>query len=128
MGEAIVFRTFAAAAVVPLFALAAPAVAGDDPAHGAQVFKQRCAACHSMEPGKPGMGPNLAGVVGRTAGSTRFPYSPAMKKSGIVWTETQIDAFLKAPSTLVKGNRMAFPGMAAAQDRADVIAYMRGKK
>ncbi|HEX7750785.1 MAG TPA: c-type cytochrome [Novosphingobium sp.] len=109
-------------------ALATPAQAGEDPVRGAQVFRQRCGACHSVEPGKLGMGPNLGGVMGRAAAATRFPYSPAMKNAGGVWTDPRMDAFLRAPAALVRGNRMAFPGLSAAQDRADVIAFLKGAR
>lgn len=118
-------QKFAAAAALALFVVASPVLARSDPGQGAQVFTRQCAVCHSVQPGKMGMGPNLAGVVGRRAGSTRFPGSPALRNSGIVWTDAQIDAFLKAPSTLVRGNRMAYAGLASAQDRVDVIAYLR---
>ena len=36
---------------------------------GESVFKKNCAICHTLEPGKNKIGPSLAGVVGRKAGS-----------------------------------------------------------
>src|SRR5262249_44162792 len=41
---------------------------GGDAAAGRQVFR-KCQACHSMEPGKNMLGPSLAGLLGRKAGS-----------------------------------------------------------
>lgn len=120
-------KRFKAAVLLAVAVLPAPAVAGQDSARGRQVFQQYCAACHSVEPGRMGMGPNLAGVVGRAAAAARFIYSPAMKNSRVVWTDPRLDAFLKAPAAVVRGNRMAFPGLPAPQDRADVIAFLKGR-
>ncbi len=106
----------------------APAVAAGDAAKGAVVFK-RCVACHTVEPGKKaGMGPNLAGIVGRKAGTTSFAYSPAMKAAAISWTPDKLDTFLTRPAAMIKGSRMAFAGLPDAQDRADVIAYLATRK
>lgn len=108
--------------------LPAPAVAAGDAAKGAIVFK-RCVACHTVEPGKKaGMGPNLAGIVGRKAGTTSFAYSPAMKAAAISWTPDKLDTFLTRPAAMIKGSRMAFAGLPDAQDRADVIAYLATRK
>ncbi|WP_333604756.1 c-type cytochrome [Novosphingobium sp.] len=116
---------FAVVAATPALLEAAPA---GNPNKGAQVFA-RCAICHSNEPGKKGgVGPNLAGVVGRKAGSTTFIYSPAMKNATFVWTPQALDAFLTKPSAKVPGTKMAFPGLSNASDRADVIAYLASKK
>lgn len=86
-----------------------------------------CASCHSVTAGGPAkMGPHLAKVIGRKAGSVSgFAYSPALKKSGITWTEAQLDKWLQNPRTLVPGNKMAFAGMADKAKRAQVIAYLK---
>jgi cytochrome c len=111
----------AGAMVLP--AHAAPA---GDPARGKAAYK-RCAICHSVEPGKRGgLGPSLAGIVGRKAGSATFGYSPAMKAAGFTWTAERLDAFIERPAAVVKGSRMAFPGIANAQERADIISYLAG--
>ena len=36
---------------------------------GETLFKKNCAVCHTLEDGKNKIGPSLAGVVGRKAGS-----------------------------------------------------------
>lgn len=95
-----------------------------DPAAGKSVFT-RCAACHSASPGVTLMGPSLAGVVGRKAGSLPgFHYSPAMMKSGRVWSTVNLDAFLSSPQQAVPGTKMPFGGMRDAKERADLIAYL----
>jgi cytochrome c len=106
--------------------LAQPAFAADAK-NGAAQFR-RCAVCHSVQAGKTGLGPNLRGVVGRRAGALPFAYSPAMKKSGIVWAVPKLDAFLAAPAKVVPGNRMAFPGLTDAKTRADIIEYLKTAK
>ena len=98
-----------------------------DAERGAKLFKQ-CALCHVVEDGrKSGIGPNLAGVIGRKAGTTQYPYSAAMKSANFRWDEKHLNAFLKSPAATVKGNRMTFPGLDNPQDRADVIAYLETK-
>ncbi len=104
---------------------AAPAtpIAGGDAAAGRLVFR-KCQACHSMEPGKTILGPSLAGVMGRKAGSDpNYNYSPAMKQANIVWDAKTLDVYLSDPQKVVPGNKMPFPGLKTEHDRADVIAY-----
>ena len=116
-----------------LFAMAAAAngAAGQNaPAPGAQLFAAKCAACHSVDRAKgSAMAPNLAGVVGRKAGTLpRFTYSPAMVRSNIVWDPVTLDAFLASPQRTVRGNRMAFAGVPNAKERSDLIAFLQSKK
>jgi nitrite reductase (NO-forming) len=99
-------------------------VTNGDAAPGRQVFK-KCAVCHSLEPGKTLVGPSLAGVVGRKAGSEPdYDYSPAMKQSNLVWSPETLDSYLTDPQKMVPGNKMPFPGLKTASDRADVIALL----
>ena len=105
--------------------LAGSAHAGGDPARGADLFRQNCAACHSQERGQNLVGPSLFSVVGRAAASTAdFSYSAAMKRSEIVWTSDQLMAYLKAPRRYVPGVKMMFPGLADDKDREDVVAFL----
>jgi len=86
----------------------------------------RCASCHNIGSGSPKIGPNLAGVVGRKAGSLPgYAYSPAMKNAGFLWTEANLDRWLTRPSDLVPGTAMAFAGLPVPQDRQAIIAYLR---
>jgi cytochrome c len=100
------------------------AAAAADAAHGAQVYKT-CALCHSFE--KNAAGPKHAGVFGRTAGTVPdYRYSPALQKSGIVWNDATLDKWLADPQALVPGTKMFF-NVDSAQDRADVIEYLKEK-
>jgi len=77
-----------------------------------------------MEPGKVILGPSLAGIIGRKAGTEAgYTYSPAMKQANIVWDAKTLDAYLSDPQKLVPGNKMPFPGLKTDHDRADVIAF-----
>ena len=112
-----------AIALAALFSPSAAAAAGDA-VHGAQVYNT-CGICHSFD--KNGQGPRHAGVFGRTAGSVPdYAYSPALKKSGIVWSEETLDRWLTDPSALVPGTKM-FYRLKSPQDRADVIEYLKEK-
>ena len=57
-----------------------------------------------------------------------FAYSEAMKKSGITWTEGELDAFLANPSGKVPGTSMAAGQVGDAQRRAAIIAYLASLK
>jgi cytochrome c len=91
---------------------------------GAAVFRQRCAACHSVAPAaRAVLAPNLAGVVGRKAGSTAFNYSTALKNSNLVWNRANLDRYLTAPARTVPGTRMVVSVTDAAQ-RAALLNYL----
>jgi cytochrome c len=95
-------------------------------AAGQQAFV-RCAECHQIGPSaRSGFGPQLNGVLGRIAGSTRdYQYSSAMKQSGMVWSEQNMAAFLRSPASLVPGTKMIFWGLSDEQEIADLLAYLR---
>jgi nitrite reductase (NO-forming) len=97
-----------------------------DAAAGRLVFR-KCQACHSIEAGKNLLGPSLAGIIGRKAGTEAgYNYSPAMKSADIVWSPETLDKYLTDPAKLVPGNKMPFPGLKTDHDRSDVIAYLAG--
>lgn len=106
-------------------AIMAMPVPAQSPATGAQAFAM-CKGCHTIEKGgRNGIGPNLAGVVGRTAGAVPdYKYSAAMKKSGLRWDEKTLNDFLTAPMKKVPGTRMPI-GIADPAKRAAVIAYLK---
>jgi cytochrome c len=91
-----------------------------------QLLFLACKGCHDLEAGVPHkVGPNLHGVVGRRAGASEgFRYSEALVQSGIVWTPETLDNFLRQPGAMVRGNGMAFAGIANDADRANLIAWM----
>lgn len=98
------------------------------PTEGESQFRQHCAMCHTTKSGAPaGIGPNLAGVAGRKAGSTSFKYTAAMKKSGVTWNKKQLDALLTNPSKVVPGSTMTI-AVANPKQRAAIVAYLMSLK
>jgi cytochrome c len=108
--------------------VASPVQAGDIDA-GAKVFK-KCKACHWADKEKNKTGPHLVGIIGRTAGSLESykKYSKAMKASGIVWDETTLNDYLRAPKKYLKGTKMAFAGLKKDADIENVIAYLKAQQ
>ena len=89
------------------------------------VFNQ-CAACHSTERGEHGIGPSLAGVFGRRAGTVAgFEFSQAMKDSGLTWNQAGLDRYLTDPRGVVPGTTMAYNGVKDAAQRQAVINYLK---
>lgn len=116
-------KRMATTLLMTLLPLAA-ARADGDPARGEARF-QECAACHRLEAGANEVGPSLHGIFTRNAGELAdFRYSPAMKRSGVVWTAQTIDQYIADPQAMIPANRMPYAGMASASDRADLIAYL----
>ena len=103
---------------------AQPANAGD--AGRGKALYQGCAACHSLEENE--IGPSHRGVFGRRAGAVAdYNYSPALRRSGLVWDAATLDAWLANPSALVPGTKMFFK-VDEAKARADLIAYLKEQK
>jgi cytochrome c len=110
--------------------LAARAYASDaegDAANGKELFMANgCPACHGVtKEDDAKVGPNLVGVVGRTAGTTKSLLGPSenLKKYGVTWSAETLDEFLANPNAKVPGTAMI--GMLTdPQQRADVIAYL----
>ena len=105
--------------------LAQAPYAGADRANG-QRLANMCKACHTLgEGGVHMIGPNLSGFFGEPAGSAEgYNYSAALQEADFVWTPRALDAWLARPARFLPGNRMSFPGVSSASDRADMIAYL----
>lgn len=68
----------------------------------------------------------MSEIIGGVAGQrTNFPYSKAMKNSGVVWSEKHLFAYIANPGKHIPGNKMSFGGIASDQDRANLIAYLK---
>ena len=102
------------------------ALAEGDAAKGKKVFN-KCKACHSLKVGKNKIGPSLAGVFGRPAGTAEGykKYSTAMKESGITWDEESFKTFITKPKKMVPGTKMTFGGVKKEGDRDNLIAYLK---
>ncbi len=120
---------------ISLFVLAAllatPAAYADDTkgnaTNGQELFMtSACATCHGVTKGDDTkIGPNLVGVLGRKAGTTKSLMGPSenMKKYGVTWSVETLDEFLTNPSAKVPGTAM-LGILTDPQQRADVIAYL----
>ena len=98
-----------------------------DVANG-QKIAHYCAQCHDWSKGGPNrIGPNLWDILGSPRGEGRggFAFSSAMKAKGGTWTYGELFRFLKKPQEYISGTKMTFAGVSSAQDRIDLIAYIR---
>ncbi|WP_370159446.1 c-type cytochrome [Limimaricola soesokkakensis] len=110
------------------------ASAGPDPelvAAGERVFK-KCAACHQVgENAKNRSGPQLNGIVGRTAGTVEgFRYSGALEEAGadgLVWDHESLAGFLADPRAYLKGTKMSFAGLRSDEDIAAITAFLEAQ-
>ena len=121
-----VFCLFALATLVSTPAVYAGDVQGNA-ANGKELFMgNTCPTCHSViKEDELKVGPNLVGVVGRKAGTTKSLMGPSenLTKYGVIWSAETLDEFLANPSAKVPGTAMI--GMLTdPQQRADVIAYL----
>jgi cytochrome c len=92
-----------------------------------QKVSQRCEQCHDLSKGGPNkIGPNLWGVLGRARGThPGFSYSGAMTASHDAWSFDNFFKFIKSPAAYVPGTKMSFAGLRSAQDRINLIAWLR---
>ncbi|HJU30028.1 MAG TPA: cytochrome c family protein [Hyphomicrobiaceae bacterium] len=123
-------RLAAPACVVLALGAGLPAAAQEGNAdEGAEVFK-KCRACHDVGPqARNKVGPLLNDIIGRHAGTIEgFAYSEANKTAGskgLTWTEDVLFKYLENPMSFMPGTKMAFAGLKDAQDRKDLIAYLK---
>ncbi|WP_425099452.1 c-type cytochrome [Tropicibacter sp. S64] len=96
--------------------------------NGERQFMRKCSICHALEPGPSRKaGPSLHGVFGRDAGSVPgYVYSETVAGLGFKWTDETIDAlFETGPDHYIPGSKMPMQVIAKAQDRADLIAFLK---
>lgn len=103
---------------------------GGDPDRGEALFQSDCASCHLVGQGaRNRVGPHLNGIFDRRAGAIEgFRYSKDMMlraDAGLKWTFETLDRYIENPRVFVSRTRMNYAGMADAEDRADLLAYLR---
>ena len=130
MNSPIALRRYTLPVLLAGLLLSSAAQAAGDAKRGAQVFDDECSDCHtSTSGGKNGKGPNLYGLIGRTAGSVAgFDYSDANKNSHFVWTPEQLETYLPNPKGVMPGTKMRYAGLKDAGARADVISFLSSLK
>jgi cytochrome c len=94
---------------------------------GGKAVSARCEQCHDISKGGPNkIGPELWGIVGRQrAEEAGFSYSSAMSSDHNVWTFDKLFRYLKSPQAVVPGTKMNFAGLRSADDRINLIAFLR---
>lgn len=92
----------------------------------------KCKACHTFkEGGRNKVGPNLFAVFENKAGQVeKFKYSKALlaRKDELVWTEENLDGYLKKPRKFLPKGKMAFGGIKKDTDRKALIEYIKTLK
>ena len=92
---------------------------------GHQLFLTHCAACHVAS----GLAPNLVGVVGRPAGSLPgFPYSDALKKSGITWTEDNLHKWVADNKRMLPNTLMPHVSLSDPAEQLYIVEYLKTLK
>ncbi|MBX4335487.1 c-type cytochrome [Bartonella raoultii] len=95
--------------------------------NGRKIFHQ-CALCHTSGRNESGrVGPVLWEIVNRPLASTQgFAYSRALRAhSDQRWDFVTLDRYVHSPQKTFPGTIMSFRGIKNAQDRADLLLYLR---
>ncbi len=92
------------------------------------LFRNQCATCHALNASDPPrQGPNLAGVIGRKAGSVPdFKYSAGFANADFTWDDAHLDAYLTNPQAVVPGAVMPYR-QANADTRQSIISYLEAQ-
>lgn len=97
-----------------------------DPIAGESLFKSRCPGCHEHSSERNALGASLVGVMNRKAGTLPgATFSRALTESNITWDEASLDRFLASPSKLLPMTLMTAHQIPIAQERVDIIAYLK---
>ncbi|CAH1690719.1 membrane c-type cytochrome cy [Hyphomicrobiales bacterium] len=101
-------------------------VCAQDAATGERLFRQRCASCHTVQPGQNRIGPHLSGIVGRKPGSVEgVRYSKGLSAIEPNWDAASLDAYLANPRGVAPGTTMSV-SVPNAADRGSIVAYLQG--
>jgi len=95
---------------------------------GEAVWRESCAACHTLDPKRHKIGPHLVGIVGRRAASAEgYPYTETFRALDLTWTPEAILAFIKAPTKVVPGTKMDYVIRFSNEDAAAVVRFLEAQ-
>ena len=80
-----------------------------------------------MEEGQHKVGPSLAGVVGRKAGTTDFTKYKALAGADITWTEENLDAWITDPKKFIGKPTAMTVKVKKDDEREAIIDYLKGE-
>jgi cytochrome c len=92
---------------------------------------RECGVCHTFDEGGPArLGPNLFGIVGSPHAHMKgYPYSKFLSEHhDRIWTPEALDKWLQSPTAYAPDTKMQTPGILDANERADIIAYLKTLK
>ncbi len=119
-------KTVALFVAVVMALVSGSAFAGGDPTKGAEIYKKKCLSCHPKTAGRHKMGPSLANIFGRKAGTVPgFHKYKGLKGSEIVWDATSMDQWIANPKKFIGKKTSMVYKLKNAKKRADVIEYMK---
>lgn len=111
------------AKLILVFLLTPFVVSGNE---GKLLYEKKCFACHSVDHHR--VGPLHKGVFGRKiAGLEDYDYSKSLKKmgkEGKVWSEKNLNEWLRNPSEFARGNKMGVR-VNDAIERRKIINYLK---
>lgn len=96
------------------------------PNTGEALFKKKCGTCHSLTPGAHKVGPSLAGLIGRRAGSTDFTKYKALRDADFIWDVEKVGQWIADPKAYIDKPTAMTVKVKKASDRAAIIAYITG--
>lgn len=96
---------------------------------GESLYAKKCLSCHPVTPGAHKLGPSLAGMVGRKAGTAPgFSKYKGLIGSNIVWTEDALDKWLANPKAFLGKRTSMVYKLRNEKQRAAIIEYMKTLK
>ncbi len=123
-----IHRLMALSLIATTAVFTSTAFAGDA-AKGKKVFN-KCKACHTVKAGKNKVGPSLAGIVGKKAGTVKgYKKYKGLKGADWSWNEAELNGYLANPKKYLKGKTGKKSAMVLKlkkkKDRDNVIAYLK---
>lgn len=92
-----------------------------------RILFQSCQSCHVGAPFAPPFWREEKCILGQQAGTlyADYPYSFALKQSGVIWTEEALDAFLEDPQGFLPNNVMQNLPMSDPVERKIAIDMLK---